>query len=58
MEGPRLVRSKELCVYTIVSRKYAPPFAILALVQNARGGGLYVGCHNFSRNYALPSGKA
>ena len=26
--------------YTVVSRKYAPPFAILALVQN-RGGGAY-----------------
>ena len=43
--------------YTVVSRKYAPPppFAILALVQNA-GGGLYAGCNNFSRDYALPSG--
>ena len=24
-------------IYTIVSRKYTPPFAILALVQNAEG---------------------
>ena len=30
-----------------------PPFAILTLVQNT-GGGLYVGCDIFSRNYALP----
>jgi len=27
-------------LYTVVSRKYAPPFATLALVQNA-GGGAY-----------------
>jgi len=40
MEGPRLACSKEVCVYTVVSRKYAPPFAILALVQNA-GEGAY-----------------
>ena len=40
---------------TVVSRKYAPPFATLALVQNARGG-LYAGCDNFSHDYALPSG--
>ena len=25
------------CVYTVVSRKYAPPFATLALVQNVGG---------------------
>ena len=31
-----------LHVLTVVSRKYSPPFAILALVQNA--GGLYAGC--------------
>ena len=31
-----------------------PPFATLALVQNA-GGGLYAGCNNFY-DYALPSG--
>ena len=43
--------------YTIVSRKYAPPFATLALVQNVGGGGvLYAGCNIFSRDYALPSG--
>ena len=41
---------------TVVSRKYAPPFAILALVQNAGGAYIYTGCDNFSRNYALPSG--
>ena len=40
MEGPRLACSKEVCVYTVVSRKYAPTFAILALVQNA-GEGAY-----------------
>ena len=40
---------------TIVSRKYAPPFATLASVKNA--GGLYVGCNNFSRDYALLSIK-
>ena len=28
-----------ILVYTVVSRKYAPPFAILALVQNVGGGG-------------------
>ena len=39
---------------TIVSHKYAPPFATLALVQMQ--GGLYAGCDNFSRDYALPSG--
>ena len=48
--------------YTVVSRKYTPPpsFATLALVQNAGGwgGGLYVECDNFSRDYALPSDKA
>ena len=26
---------------TVVSRKYAPPFATLASVQNAGGGGAY-----------------
>ena len=36
---------------TVVSRKYAPPFATLASVQNA-GGGLYAGCEDFSRDYA------
>ena len=56
---------------TIVSRKYAPPFATLALVQDTGGeeilsqtgwgGGIvtscvYTGCDNFSRDYALPSG--
>ena len=41
-------------VDTIVSCKYNP-FANLALVQNAWGG-LYVGCDNFSRDYALPFG--
>ena len=30
-----------------------PPFATLALVQMQ--GGLYAGCDNFSRDYALPS---
>ena len=42
-------------VCTVVSRKYTPAFAILALVQNAGRGGLYVECDNFSRDYALPS---
>ena len=43
--------------HTVVSRKYAPPppFATLASVQNA-GGRLYVGCDDFSCDYALPSG--
>ena len=42
--------------YPVVSHKYAPPFAILALVQNAGrgGGGLYAGCDILSRDYALP----
>ena len=39
-----------------MSRKNAPAFVILGLVQNAGGKGLYVGCDIFSRNYALPSG--
>ena len=45
---------------TVVSRKYAPPFANLVLVQNAGkgGGGIYAGSDNFSRDYALPSGNA
>ena len=51
--GLRLLRG----TCTVVSRKYTPPFATLALVQNA-GGGLYAGCDNFSRDYALPSDKA
>ena len=38
---------------TVVSRKYAPPFATLALVPKRRRG-LYVGCDIFSRDYALP----
>ena len=38
-----------------MSYKYAPPFATLALVQKVGGGGLYAGCDNFSRDYALPS---
>ena len=41
---------------TVVSRKYAPTFATLALVQIAEGGRLYAGCDIFSRDYALPSG--
>ena len=50
---------KHLCMqlhnYTVVSRKCAPPFATLASVQNVGGGGgLYAGCDNFSRDYALP----
>ena len=40
------------CDITVVSRKYAPLFATLALVQNA--GGTYT--RDFSRNYALRSG--
>ena len=40
--------------HTVVSRKYAPPFATLASVQNA-GGGLYAGCDDFSRDFAPPS---
>ena len=43
---------------TVVSRKYGPPFAILSLSTKRRGGGgLYVGCDNFFRDYALPSGN-
>ena len=41
-------------VCTIVSRKYAPPYATLASVQNAGGGGgggVYAGCEYFSRDY-------
>ena len=44
---------------TVVSRKYAPPSASLALYKT-RGGGLYMymyaGCDIFFRDYALPSG--
>ena len=36
---------------TVVSCKYASPFATLASVQNT-GGGLYTGCGDFSRDYA------
>ena len=40
---------------TIVSRKYAPPFATLVLVQNTGGGGggayINAGCDNFSELY-------
>ena len=35
-----------------MSHKYTLPFATLALVQN-RGGGLYVGCNNFSSDYMI-----
>ena len=39
------LQSPDMCnEYTIVSRKYSSPFASLALVQNAGGGGLYPGC--------------
>ena len=43
--------------YTVVSRKYAPPFCNLSLSTKRRGG-LYAGCDNFSRDYALPFDKA
>ena len=40
----------------IMNFKYAPPpFCNLSLSTKRRGG-LYVGCNNFSRDYALPSG--
>ena len=39
-------------IYTVVSRKYN-----LSLSTKRRGS-LYVGCDNFSRDYALPSDKA
>jgi len=42
---------------TVVSRKYAPPFCNLSLSTERRGG-LYAGCTNFSRDYALPFDKA
>ena len=32
-----------------------PPFCNLSL-STKRSGGLYAGCDNFSRDYALPSG--
>ena len=35
--------------YTVVSRKYTPPFATLALVQNAEGGGLIRGMQQLTR---------
>ena len=52
-----VIRSNRLSLCfrsVVVSRKYAPPFATLALVKCS--GGLYAGCDNFSRDYALPSG--
>ena len=42
-------------VHTVVSRKYAPPFAILTFVQST--GGLYAGCDIFSCDYALPQSR-
>ena len=44
-------------MYHSVPQIHPPPFATLALVQNA-GGGLYAGCDNFSHDYVLPSDKA
>ena len=44
-------------ILTVESRKNAPPFATLALYKTQGGGGLYAGCDNFSRGYALISGK-
>ena len=41
---------------TVMSRKYAPSFCNLSLSTKRRG--LYAGCDNFSRDYALPSDKA
>ena len=38
----RLISNNLLVQFTIVSCKYAPPFATLALVQNAGGGGAYM----------------
>ena len=43
---------------TVVSCKYTPPFCNPSLSTKWRGEGLYAGCDNFSRNYALPSGIA
>ena len=45
--------TNDMLLLTVVSRKYAPPFATLASVQNG-GGGLYAGCDAFSRDYAPP----
>ena len=42
----RLISNSILVQFTVVFCKYAPPFATLALVQNA--GGLYAGC---DKNY-------
>ena len=36
---------------TVVSRKYAPPFATLVLVQNTGGAYIDAGCDNFSELY-------
>ena len=42
---------------TVVSYKYAPPFATLALVQSVGEGGVYAGCDTFSCDYALPRSR-
>ena len=43
--------SHTYCTYCSVQQIH-PLFAILALVQNAGGGGLYTGCGHFSCDYA------
>ena len=42
-------------ICTVVSRKYTLAYCNLSL-STKRGGGLYVGCDNFSHDSALPSG--
>ena len=50
-----IVHCSNCLEYTVVSRKYAPPFATFALV---RKGGYYVRGDNFSCDSALPSNRA
>ena len=46
--------SMQYSASTVVSHKYVPPFATLAIVQSA--GGLYAGCDIFSCDYDLTFG--
>ena len=42
--------------YRSVLQIRPPPLCNLSLSTKRRGGALYAGCDNFSRDYALPSG--
>ena len=59
LENMASVLLKELCwrllLAILVIPQICPPFCNLSLSTKRRGG-LYAGCDNFSRDYALPSG--